>query len=327
MAEEQGTAVADPPETVEAQSDVAGTPESAAGREPEPTGAEAGQSESGEGEGTQPDPRAAFFEGMPPDEFDHWLKTAPPELRESSAVLKEIAGKAEQRGRTTTEEALRQSQTQADLYDDLIKLGGDARNWLTNANAYVKERRTALRQAVSEDDGEKAAAIQSEIDAVLDSEDFASATDAVATASELKTAKQHTLSLRTALSKYTPLIGEMTAEEQTLFDEARTHDAKNGTAMAQGLLLDLIVGKAVLKGRELERAEIDKDSAANEKLLQRFEVFQKAKGGIAPPVQGAAQLSAGDKTLRNERIAYGVDSAGGKVSDADRESFARDYPG
>ena len=113
----------------------------------------------------------------------------------------------------------------------------------------------------------------------------------MATASELKTAKQHTLSLRTALSKYTPLIGDMTAEEQTLFDEARTHDAKNGTAMAQGLLLDLIVGKAVLKGRELERGEIDKQSVADEKLMQRLEGWQKAKGGIAPPVAGSPSTS------------------------------------
>ncbi len=316
---DEATAVADPEQ--QTQTDVAGTTETAAGREPETQVAPetpAGQSESGAVEGTPN--TASFFEGMSAEEFDRWLKTAPEELRQSSAVLKEIDGRAEQRGRTTTEEALRQQQTQSDLYDGLIAIGESARTWLADADAYVRDRREALRKAVTEEDYEKAGTIQGEIDSVLDSEDFASATDAVAKASELKTARQHTQALRSALGKYTPLIGEMTDQEAALFDEARAHDARNGTAMAQGLLFDLIVGKAVLKGRELERAEIDKDSAADEKLMQRIDGWKKAQGAITPAPAG---VGAGDasKEARLARLATGG------ATDDDRAWLQREYPG
>lgn len=287
--EKAGTAVAEPePQAAAAQqgTEVAGTPSVDAGREPEPKGAEAGQSQSDQGEGTAPDPRAAFFEGMKPEEFDHWLQTAPAELKESSAALKEIDRRAEQRGAQTVAEAQQRQQSQRDLYDDLIGIGAQAEEWLQGANAYVADKRQALAKALKDDEPEKAAEIQAELDEVLDSEDWQAAPLAIAEAARLTTSKQHTEALRQSLGKYTPLLGELTEQEQSLFAEARKHDAKNGTAVAQGMFLDLIVGKAIELGERRGRGELEKNTVADEALLKRVDGWMKAKGSITPAPAG-----------------------------------------
>ena len=74
------TAVAEP--QVEEQPAVV-EPDAGARQEPEepvPTAVEepkAGESQDGKGDGTA-DPTAKFFEGMTPEEFDTWLRKAPP---------------------------------------------------------------------------------------------------------------------------------------------------------------------------------------------------------------------------------------------------------
>lgn len=288
-----GTAVAEP-EVQETQqgTEVAGTSEADAGREPEPQGEQAGQSQSGKDEGTPPDPRAAFFKDMTPDEFDRWVQTAPAELKESSAALKEIDRRGEQRGAQSVAEAQQKAQAQKDLYDDLIGIGQKAEEWLAGANADVAEKRQALAKALRDEDTEAAAAAQTELDAVLDSEEWQVAPLAIANAARLTTARQHSASLREALGKYTPLLGELTADEQQYFADARKHDGKNGTAMAQGILLDLIVGKAIELGEKRGRGELEKNAAADDALLKRVDGWMKAKGGVPPAVGGLPAATA-----------------------------------
>lgn len=250
---------------------------------------------------------AAHYEGMTADQFDAFINGAPKELQESSAALREIARRGEQRAMTQVQQERSAVEQRLGFYESALQLRQEAEqqlvSWLDPEDGAIASHRSKLADAVKYGDLEAVERHTKELDKILGSDELGGYIAAFAQGEAVRVARASADSLRQAIGKYEPLVGDMTDDEERAIVEARREDIRKGTQTAPIKMIDLLVARAIAKGKADGKAEAEKALKALSGLGERVEAVARAKNGTAPRVDGAG----GDAKRRIQQEMAAID--------------------
>ena len=248
---------------------------------PEGEGAVTGQ----EGEGPS---LADALKDITGDELDALVRALPEETRKSSAFLREVERRGEDRGRVRRTEEDQARQTVRDSFQEIVETGDLAERQLGQYMTAASEELDRLERMTADPDyldpeklkktaGQLANAVRLNLPSFV---------EPIRMAERAKAGQQQRADVLRVLNEYAPTVGKITDEEFEPISKALYDDARSGKARGTELMMRLIADRHYQKGLAEGREKGLKDKQSDQALLDKVKDIQSLKNGTAPDLRG-----------------------------------------